>query len=281
MTSVLLALGAAVCYGTSDFLGGLLSRHSHFLLVALIGQLASVVAVLGAMLGVGFGQPTSGAVAWGVLAGVGGGIGGLALLRGLARGRMAVVGPVSGVAAAALPAIVGLFLGERLGPLSAVGVLLALPAIWLVASLPEGADAPRTLTGVGDGLLAGTGFAVLYIGIERAGTDAGLWPVLMSQSASCLPTIALWLVLRGRPMSWNRSTLVLAPFPGLIVAGAVLLFQAATSGGRLMIASVLTSLYPAVTVLLAVGFLRESIGRTQRLGLLLCVVAVVAIVTGV
>ncbi len=193
---------------------------------------------------------------------------------------MAVVGPVSGVAAAALPAIVGLFLGERLGPASAAGVLLALPAIWLVASSPEGAKAPRTLIGIGDGLLAGTGFAVLYIGIERAGTDAGLWPVLMSQLASCVPTIALWLVLRGRPMSWT-SSLALAPFPGVIVAGAVLLFQAATSGGRLMIASVLTSLYPAVTVLLAVGFLRESTGRVQRLGLLLCAVAVVAIVTGV
>src|SRR3990170_2124335 len=134
MLAIALGLGAAVAYGLGDFIAGRLSRRVHYALVALIGNIAAFgVAVLG--LGVSTaGGPTTEALLWGVGSGLGGGFGALMLYRGLGRGRMGVVAPLSGLGAAVLPVVVGVVLGDRPSPPAWMGVLLALPAIWLVST---------------------------------------------------------------------------------------------------------------------------------------------------
>src|ERR1700750_1149466 len=148
---ILLGLAAALLYGSSDFGGGLLSRCLGPVRVTVIGS-AAATALAWAVLIISAGPgPNVRAVAWGLASGLAGGAGTLVLYRGLARGQMSVVGPVSAVGAAVIPAVAGIAMGQRLQPLAAAGVVLALPAIALVASAgPTG----RLRSGLGDGLAA-------------------------------------------------------------------------------------------------------------------------------
>src|SRR5215813_8144707 len=200
MSAILLALGSALGYGGSDFVAGWLSRKSDYARVGLLSQLTAATGcvVVAAMVG----GPTSAAsLRWGALAGLGGGFGTLALYRGLGRGRMNVVAPLSGVLAAGLPALVGLALGERPSAAAMVGLLLALPAVWLTSSVDAAPGIPQAASvrsSIVDGVLAGVGFAVLFVGLQRGGRGAGLWPSAVSQVVSVFPMIALYLWrLRG------------------------------------------------------------------------------------
>jgi drug/metabolite transporter (DMT)-like permease len=284
MSAIFLALASALAYGSADFIAGWLSRRTHYARVALLAQIAAGAGALLTSLIVG-GRPSGASLAWGALSGLGGGLGTLALYRGLARGRMNVVAPLSGVLAAALPALVGLALGERPAPTALVGLGLALPAVWLTARTEheDGAQAGTSASSsVVDGVLAGLGFAVLFIALQRAGRGEGLWPTASSQIVAALPMLALHArALRPAPGGppedgWLR----LGPwFAGVLVAVAAICFFLATQRGLLTVVAVLTSLYPAVTVALARWLLAERIGRWQGVGLALAAVSV-ALISG-
>ena len=282
MSAILLALGSALAYGAADFIAGWLSRRSHYARVALLAQLAAAMGTLLASLVVG-GRPSGPSLAWGALSGLGGGLGTLALYRGLARGRMNVVAPLSGVLAAALPALFGLLLGERPGPAALAGLGLALPAVWLTARTeePAGPDSVRASSGAIDGVLAGLGFAVLFIGLQRAGRGEGLWPTAASQLVAALPMLALYARsprrASGPEDAWLRYGAILA---GALVALAAICFFLGTQRGLLTVVAVLTSLYPAVTVALARWILSERIGRWQGVGLALAGASVALISAG-
>lgn len=281
MTALLLALGAAGSYGLSDFWSGVLSRRHHYLWVALVGQLASTVIALVVALvttpgGLG-GIPSvlSGAViGWGLLAAVGNAFGSAMLMKGLGEGAMHVAGPLSAVLAAGLPVLLGLALGERPAVLALVGIAVALPAVWLVAGFERGAV---SAAGVREGVLAGVGFAVFFIVIAQAGDGAGAWPVAVCQVGTALAT-AGWVSAARAPGS-VRGTLG-AVWPGAAGGTAALLYFFATREGLLTVVAVVTSLYPAVTVLLAGRFLHERPSRAQLYGLGLAAAAVVAIAMG-
>lgn len=282
MSAILLALGSALGYGAADFIAGWLSRRSHYARVSLLAQLAAGAGTLIASLVVG-GRPSGASLAWGALSGLGGGLGTLALYRGLARGRMNVVAPLSGVLAAALPALFGLVLGERPGPAAMAGLALALPAVWLTArteETPAAAPASRTSSGAIDGVLAGLGFAVLFIGLQRAGRGEGLWPTAASQLVAAVPMLVLHARSLRRPVGPQDAWLRLGPFlAGVLVAVAAICFFLGTQRGLLTVVAVLTSLYPAVTVALARWILAEHIGRWQGVGLALAG-ASVALISG-
>ena len=131
---ILLALAAALLYGGSDFGGGLASRRLGSLRVAVVGSAAATVLTWATLILAGGPGPSLRAVAWGLASGLAGGAGTLVLYRGLARGQMSVVGPLSAVGAAVVPVAAGVALGERPSLLSVAGVLVALPAIVLVAA---------------------------------------------------------------------------------------------------------------------------------------------------
>jgi len=273
---VLLALAAAIAYGLSDFIGGLASRRTSPWPVAL---LAGVGGLLGALvLAVSVpGDPSSADLTWGALAGLGSGAGGAFLYRGLAAGRMGVVAPVSAVGAAVLPAIVGVTAGERPETLVWLGIAAAFPGIWLVSQEP---DATTGLAdGLLDGVLAGLGFGLLFAAMGQVPEGAGYWPLVSAQLLAMVAIVLTAAALRASWVPTARSELG-GLVAGLLASGAVLAFLLATQTGLLTIAAVLTSLYPAFTILLASLVLKEHVHRAQGVGLGLCAVAVALVATG-
>ena len=287
--AVALGLAAALAYGLGDFLAGLLSRRLHYVLVEVIGHVVACALTVLALLVSTRTSPSSQALLWGAASGVGSALGTLVLYRGLGRGRMGVVAPLSALGAAVLPVIIGVALGDRPSALAWTGVVLALPAIWLVSTTGRSlqgpaeevpAGPPVLATGVVDGLLAGVAFALLFVGLNLAGDGSGLWPVAVGQ-ASALVLLALFTVGTLRRLGIVR----LAPRQiagsitvGVLGAAAAVAYFLSTHAGLLSIVAVLTSLYPAVTVLLAAVVLHEAVSRRQGVGLLLAGAAVALIV---
>ncbi len=275
--AIVLALGAAVAYGLSDFIGGLASRRTTPWPVALLGGFGGLVGALVLALAVP-GDPTSGDLAWGALAGLGSGSGTVFLYRGLATGRMAVVAPVSAVGAAVVPVVIGIATGERPSALVAIGVVVALPGIWLVARAPEATSDDRS-GGLTDGILAGLGFGLLFVALGQVPEDAGLWPLAAAQAVA-VATIGVLATLVRAAWVPSAASEWWGAVAGLVASGAVLMFLLATQSDLLTVAAVLTSLYPAFTILLAALVLREHIYRTQGAGLVLCGAAVALVAAG-
>jgi uncharacterized membrane protein len=275
--AILFALVSAACYGTSDFSAGLLSRRyaaepASALIIAL--------EVLGAAVAVavypGHG-PSERAIVWGAISGVGGGLGTLFLYRGLAAGAMTVVGTLSGVLAAVVPVLVGLALGNHLSAVQATGIGIAIPAIALVSWQPHAEDHGVARSAAVYGALAGLGFALLFVGLDRAGTRSGAWPLLPGQAVGfcVVAPFALRQIARaGRP---ERGDLPYVLCSGVLASSGALFFLVATGHGELSIVAVVASLYPAFTVLLARAFLSEGWSRTQALGLLVAAASVVLV----
>jgi drug/metabolite transporter (DMT)-like permease len=271
---ILLALAAAVLYGSSDFGGGLASRRLGSLRVSVVGSAVATVlawATLGLAGGPG---PSLRAVAWGLFSGLAGGAGTLVLYRGLARGQMSVVGPLSAVGAAVVPVAAGVTLGERPSLLSVAGVLVALPAIVLVAA--SGSVRGKLGAGLLEGLAAGLAFGILFIGLAQAGRNAGLWPVASEQTGALLITLAVAVKTR-EPLRIPLRAAGLPVLAGASGMAATLAYFYATHFAMLAIAAVLVSLYPGATVLLARTLLHERFTPAQRAGLGLCALAIAAI----
>lgn len=273
---VLLSLVAALAYGLSDFVGGLASRRTSAWPVAFVGTSSALVGAVVLALVTG-GSPTTPDLAWGAVAGVGTGAGGAFLYRGLAAGRMGVVAPISAVGAALVPVTVGVLTGERPEPLVWLGFAAAVPGIWFVSREPG--EQGDIAAGITDGVLAGLGFGMLFAAMGQVPESAGFWPLALAQAvgAVCVAVTATALGGRWLPDHASQAWGVLA---GLLATAAVVAFLLATQTGLLTVASVVTSLYPAVTIVLAALVLREHIHRAQAVGLALCGVAVALVAAG-
>jgi uncharacterized membrane protein len=280
---IVLGLAAALLYGSSDFAGGVASRQLGSLRVTVIGAAVATVLAWAVLFASNAPGPSVHAVAWGLASGLAGGAGTLVLYRGLARGQMSVVGPVSAVGAAVVPVAAGVALGERPGPLVVAGVVVALPAIVLVAASgrPAGGSAGGSASGLlggglPEGVAAGLAFGILFIGLAQAGRGDGLWPVASEQTGALLVTLAA--VVRARPsLRVPVRAAVLPVLAGASGMAATVAYFYATHFSLLAIAAVLVSLYPGVTVLLARVLLHERFSPAQRVGLGLCALAVAAI----
>ena len=274
--AVLLALAAAVGYGLSDFVGGLASRRTSAWPVAFVGSLSAFVGAL-VLVVVTDGSPTGADLLWGALAGVGSGAGGAFLYRGLAAGRMGVVAPISAVGAALLPVCVGVATGERPALLVWLGIVAAVPGIWLVSREPGGTG--DLAAGIVDGVLAGLGFGLLFAAMGQVPEEAGFAPLAVAQGVAVVAVAATAVALGGRWLPYARSQ-AWGALSGLLATTAVVAFLLATQTGLLTVASVVTSLYPAVTIALAAIVVRERIHGAQGVGLLLCGAAVGLVAAG-
>jgi drug/metabolite transporter (DMT)-like permease len=277
--AVLLALAAAIAYGLSDFVGGVASRRTTVWPVALTACVGATLGTLVLALVVR-GDPTGADIAWGLLGGVGSGTGTAFLYRGFARGRMGVVAPVSAVGAALLPATLAVATGERPSGIVWVGMAVALPGIWMVSREPAAIGAQASSAeGLLDGVLAGLGFGLLFAALGQVPDGAGFWPVMGTQLVSLVAVTAAALALGGDPVPrlradwWGLAA-------GLLATLAVVGFMLARQQGLLSVAAVLTSLYPAATVVLATVVLHERLHRGQSVGLLLCAACVVCVALG-
>jgi drug/metabolite transporter (DMT)-like permease len=275
---IFLAISSALAYGTADFVGGVGSRRHSSWQVVLIGQAAGALVLFAAGLALA-GSPTAPDFAWAVLAGVGSATGSIFLFRGLARGRMGLVAPISAVGAAALPILVGVALGERPSWLVWVGFLAAFPGIWLV-SREATPDRPAENRGaLVDGAVAGAGFGILFIALAQISEHAGLLPLAANQltGASLTLVVAIGLKQDWRP---QRTVVGWGTASGVLGALGTFAFMLATGSTSLGIAAVLASLYPAVTVMLAATILGERIVGGQRAGIGICTIAIAALALG-
>jgi len=271
---ILLGLAAALLYGGSDFSGGLASRRFGPVRVTVLSAAVSTVLAWVALIVSGGPGPDIRAIAWGLASGLAGGAGTLVLYRGLARGQMSVVGPVSAVGAAVVPVAAGVALGEHPSVLAVAGVLVSLPAIVLVAA--SGSVRGKLGAGLLDGLAAGLAFGILFIGLAQAGRNAGLWPVASEQTGALLPVLAVAVKSR-QPLRIPVRAAGLPALAGASGMAATLAYFYAAHFRMLAVAAVLVSLYPGITVLLARLTLHERFSPAQRAGLGLCALAIIAI----
>ncbi|MFI7498049.1 EamA family transporter [Streptomyces sp. NPDC049687] len=277
----ILALASALCFGVTHFANGLVSRRIDGITVALHAQLAgSAVAVVLALSSSG-GAATAGDHWFGALSGVGTGVGVAFLYRAMSQGQMSVVVPVSDVGAVALPVLVGVaFLGERPAAVAWIGIVAAVPALWLVsqASGPGAgrAGGPPVTAGVPAALVASAGFGVQFLAMAQVGADGGLWPVVVSRVVSVL-VIAVVLVGFRSPATMPGRPAAVTAAAGAVGTVAIILFLAATRHQLMAVATVLSALYPAIPVLLALVFLHERLTRWQTAGLV-CAAAAIALI---
>jgi drug/metabolite transporter (DMT)-like permease len=283
MLAVVLALASAVGYGASDYSAGLAARETSVIRITILAEGTSVVMLALVLPWVGLSAPSSPSLAWGAAGGIGGAVGALALYVGFRQAPFSVAGPLSAVAAAGFSVLAGLLFGERPSGLALTGIALALPAIVGVSLGPAGADhrpaaAPRHALGVIWGLVAGGGFAVLFIGLNRSGSGGGLWPVAAAQGAALVVVSCIGAATRD--LHLPAAARWLAVLTGLAGGAGTILYFLATHVGRLATAAVLTSLYPAVTIVLARLLLGERLTAVRLAGLCLAAVSVGLIAVG-
>jgi drug/metabolite transporter (DMT)-like permease len=281
---IILALGAALLYGSADFLGGAATRRAALLAVLLTSALAAIAVQLPAALLAG-GPPRASGIEWGLAAGAAGGIGLMFFYAGLAAGPMSVVSPVAALVSTVLPVGVAVAQGERFGPAVYVGVLVCLTATILVSSGTGGTTADTShdwryrARGVALGLASGAAFGLFFLFIKNGGETGALWPALAARWAGLAIYIPIALVVKAAPVSWRAGWPLFAAAlgAGALDAAANICYVLATRAGLFGPAVVLTSLYPAVTVLLARLALRERMHRTQQAGLVLAAVGIALI----
>ena len=292
MLAIVLALASAIGYGASDFAAGVASRSAPVIQITLLASAISGLFVAAALPFAASPGPTATALAWGFVAGIGGTLGAFALYLGFRHAAFSVAGPLSAVASAGFSVLAGLLFGERPTPLALTGIVLALPAIVGVsvsaggeaaeeedARPPETSATGRQAAGVVYGLVAGAFFALLFIGLDRAGSASGLWPVAAAAAGELAAALVAAVAVRSFRLCGGRARL-LAVITGVAGAAGTILFFVATHHGFLAVTAVLTSLYPAVTIVLARVTLGERLTGMRLAGLGLAGVCVSLIAIG-
>lgn len=276
---VLLGLVTAAAFGTGDFFGGLSAKRTAVLYVVGFSHLFGLIgmAVLAPIVADMFTWQDFGL---GVIAGAVGGVGVALLYRGLARGPMAVVAPLTAITSAAVPAAWGVLDGETFSAWAWIGIGFALVAIALT-SIPSAGDmTPVTNRVIVESLLAGVGFGTMFIFYDITNDAAAPWPLVGARliTAGVLVTVIMTARRSGLPSA--RRAMWPIVLTGLFDTGSNAAFLYATTLGDLTIVAVLSSLYPATTVLLARFVLDERVSRTQLTGLFAALLATALIALG-
>ena len=278
MLAIVFALASAISYGGSDFAAGLAARSVSVIQVTLVASAAALLAVAAAMPFAAAHPPAAAALAWGAAAGLGGTLGAFALYFGFRHAAFSVAGPLSAVGTAGFSVLAGLLLGERPTALALAGIILALPAI-VGVSASAAQEHTRSFAGVAAGLVAGACFALLLVGLDQAGSGSGLWPVAAAQVAELVVALAVAAVTGNLRWPGTRAG-GLAAVTGATGAAGTILYFLATHRGLLAVTAVLTSLYPAVTIVLARVVLGERLTRLRLAGLALAAACVALIAAG-
>jgi drug/metabolite transporter (DMT)-like permease len=278
-----LALVSALSYGLSDVVGGIVARRVRAVHVAFLGQLGGLVTMALAAPLLTPAPPAASDLVWGGTSGLGTGLAMAFLFRGMSRGAMSVVVPVSAVGGVALPVLVGAtVLGDRPAWPTWVGVGLALPALWLVSRSSTTPTRGATPGSVADGLVAGAGIAIQYLALSRAAPPSGLWPVLAGRVTALVAVgiLACTLMCGGLPDAEQRAGIpeaFAAGGAGVLAALALAAYLVAAQTEFVTVAVVLSSLYPLVPAVVGVVALGERLTRGQVLGLVVATAAAVLI----
>lgn len=273
LAAVVFGLASALSWGAGDFSGGLATKREPVFGVLVIGQAAGLLLLI--VLALLWAEPPPSAMdlGWGLAAGLASAVGVASLYRGLAVGQMGIVAPLSAVLTAALPALFGVLTEGMPGVPTLVGFGLALVGIWLVAG--TGASGGRR-DALGLAVLAGCGFGVFFILIHHAGTSAVFWPLVAARIGSLGLVLPIALGRRQLVRPDLRLLVVVLLSGALAVAGDAF-FVLAGQAGRLDMAAILASLYPASTLLLAALMLGERLKGAQVIGVVVALAAIALI----
>ncbi len=300
--AIVLATVSAILFGAADFSGGLASRRNSAMTVVVFSQIAGLVGALAASVLLGSPFPGTADLLWGAVAGLGGAAGLVLLYHGLANTVVAVVSPIAAAAGAAVPVLFGLATGERPATLAWVGIVVAIPAIVLLLREPPqaevgvaGTDDPpggqprlpgatlsqpaqntpagRTRRAALFGAAAGIGFGLFFIAISRVSEAAGLWPLAAARIVS-VALVGTLVIARRRPLRLAEGTLGITVLAGVLDMAANVAFLLASRGTLLSIAAVVTSLYPAPTVILGIIVFKEKVTLPRVAGLVLAIASV-------
>ena len=274
---VLLALLAAASYGTGDFFGGIASKRATiFVVVPASGVFGLATALLAAAL-LDPGPPPARDLILGAATGIVGAVAIAALYRGLAIARMSVVAPITAVVASVVPVAFGIATGERPGLRALCGIVLALASVALISWRSDedvqGTPEPRR-RGLVEAFLAGAGFGVLYVLLSQ--TSHGMWPLVAARAVSVSVAAIVALAL-GRFALPTRAALPAIAMCGVFDMAGNAFYLIALRHTFIAVAAVLTSLYPASTVVLARTVLGERLGAVQWWGVATAAVAVALI----
>src|SRR5262245_30181797 len=292
VAAVIFGLASALSWGAGDFSGGLATKRVPVFVVLAIGHGFGLLLLIVVALLWREAFPAIADLAWGFAAGLSGAIGLAALYQALAIGRMGLVAPVSSVIGVALPVLFGALTEGLPGALTLAGFGLALVGIWLVVGV-GGTTTGRA--GLGLAVLAGLGFGVLFVLLDRTSKGAVFWPLAAARCGSFVLVLLIIFVRRvyrsqelkaDNPTAELESPLATRDLRALLpvlLAGALdvagnVFFLLSAQSGRLDIAAILSSMYPASTVLFAALLLGERVTRPQLAGIG-AVLAAIALIT--
>lgn len=277
--AVFLSVLTAALFGAGDFLGGLAGRRIRVIQVLAASHLVGLVGITFAAL-VLADDFIAVDLVWGAAAGVAGFVGLGLLYRGLARGPMGVVAPLTAITSAAVPAAWGVVIGgDVLSGGGWAGVAIALASIVLVSGEPAGTRGVPALTVI-EGLLAGTGFGFMFVILEQTDAASAPWPIVGARLLTGGGLLLVFAVRRERIVPTDPITGRLVLGLGVLDTSSNALFLYAADAGSLTIAAVLSSLYPVATAVLASVVLHERLTRFQRLGFLAALIGASLIAVG-
>lgn len=279
MLGVILAIGAALGWGTADFLGGLKSRKVPMLAVLLVTQATALILLLAVVAAFAEPLPPRRFLLYAATAGVAEGIGVAALYRGLAVGTMSLVAPVASVAPA-LPLVAGWLLGEVPGPVQIVGLVFATAGVILTSCRTRrpGQGPRKVASSTFYGLVSAAGFGVFFVALDIAAEASIPWALFVARFSAVLALFVFASSGRFRLVP-GRADLPLLLAIGVLIAASDAMYATATTLGLLGIVAVLGALHTVVTIGLARVILKERIARWQQLGISACVAGVL-IITG-
>jgi drug/metabolite transporter (DMT)-like permease len=274
-TSTIYALGAVCTWGVSDFVGGYTARRFNAFFLAALGHLSGTALVATLALANQQTFPEFSHFRWALAAGASGGVSLALFYRALSQGNMGLAAPVSAILGAAIPTVFGMFTEGLPGAMPIFGFVLALLGIWLISRSEEGGR-PK---GIVLAMIAGCGFALFFIFMRQAGTGSALWLAACSRGSSLVATGIITVAGRKFSPAYPLG-FILGLFAGCVDVTGTVFFIRASQTGRLDSAVVITSLYPAITVLLARVLLKEHFTRWRMIGIVAALAAVALISRG-
>jgi drug/metabolite transporter (DMT)-like permease len=262
-------LAAVLAWGTSDFLGGYATRRANAFLFTTVVNLGGLLLV-GTLASASHAPfPSGRSVAWILAGGISGGASLAIFYRALSSGKMGLTAPVAAVLSAAIPAVFSMFTEGLPGRIPLTGFAFAATGLWLITRTEDGS----TPEGIGLAVLAGIGFASFYLCVRQAGAASAFWIASLTRSGGLIIT-GLIVLIHGKFRDITPAGLRWGVLTGCIDSLGTILFVRASQTGRLDEAVVISSLYPAVTVVLARLFLKEHFTRWRFVGLLAALAAV-------
>jgi drug/metabolite transporter (DMT)-like permease len=273
------ALAASTAWGSADFFGGLKAKRHSALAVLFTIEISGLIVAIVVMVVAQDPLPSTRAALCALGAGAAGIVALGAFYRALAIGTMSIVAPISATGVA-LPVIVGIATGDRPGPVVIAGLIVTTVGVIMASREVHESEASATAarTAIGLALLASVGFGLYFIGADVAADDSVLWTVLIGRSVA-IPFVGGALLVRDVKLPRGADLAVLCA-AGATDLGATALYGLANTHGELSIVSVVGSLYPIATVILARAILDERVRPFQAAGVVAALAGVALIALG-